>query len=110
MDPLNRHNLFAQQTQPLRVAFKEHINVFKIVGMWALCSWVSFTMLGYVILLYSLSAFIQSIGYNSKEGSYVSFMISAGSLIGRPLVGHIADRYGPITVGALVNLVVAILC
>ncbi|QEU60734.1 hypothetical protein KDRO_D04280 [Kluyveromyces lactis] len=100
----------AEQTQPLGAAFKEHIGVFKVVGMWALCSWVSFTMLGYVILLYSLSAFTQSLGYDPKEGSYVSCMISVGSLIGRPLIGHMADRYGPITVGALVNLVVAILC
>ncbi|BAP73698.1 probable transporter MCH2 [Kluyveromyces marxianus] len=88
----------------------EHLEVFKIFGMWLLCLWVAFTMLGYVIILYSLSAFTQSLGYNAKKGSYVSCMVSLGGLVGRPIIGHIADKFGPITVGAIVNLIVAILC
>ena len=67
-------------------------------------------MLGYVVLLYSLSDFTVSLGYTSKQGSYVSCMVSVGSLLGRPIVGHIADKYGPLTVGMILHLVMAILC
>lgn len=75
---------------------------------WFLCGWVSFTMLGYVILLYSLSAFTTSLGYSAKQGSVVSCMVSVGFLFGRPVVGHLADLYGPVTVGVIVHLLVAI--
>lgn len=82
--------------------------VFSKAGTWLLCGWISFTMLGYVILLYSLSAFTTSLGYSAKQGSVVSCMVSVGFLFGRPTVGHLADLFGPITVGIIVHLIVAI--
>ncbi|QID87843.1 Putative monocarboxylate permease mch2 [Saccharomyces pastorianus] len=51
-----------------------------------------------------------SLGYTSKQGSYVSCMVSVGSLVGRPIAGYIADKYGPLTVGMILHLVMAILC
>ncbi|CAI4569757.1 BDC_1c_G0031500.mRNA.1.CDS.1 [Saccharomyces cerevisiae] len=79
-------------------------------AVWLLFGFVSFAMLGYVVLLYSLSDFTVSLGYTSKQGTYVSCMVSVGSLLGRPIVGHIADKYGPLTVGMILHLVMAILC
>lgn len=75
---------------------------------WLIYGWVSMTVLGYIILLYSLSAFTTSLGYSSEQGSYVSCMVSVGNVVGRPIIGHIADRYGPISIGVLVHLLVAI--
>lgn len=82
--------------------------LFSKWSTWLVYSWVSFTMLGYVILLYSLSDFTISMGYSAKQGSYVSCMVSLGNLVGRPIVGYLADRYGPISIGAIVHLIVAI--
>ncbi|CAI4054259.1 Mch2p SKDI_16G4500 [Saccharomyces kudriavzevii IFO 1802] len=79
-------------------------------GVWLLFGFVSFAMLGYVVLLYSLSDFTISLGYSSKQGSYVSCMVSVGSLIGRPIAGHVADKYGPLTIGIILHLAMAILC
>lgn len=84
--------------------------IFSSAAVWLLFGWVSFAMLGYVVLLYSLSAFTISLGYTSKQGSYVSCMVSVGSLVWRPIVGHLADMYGPLTVGAFSHLLMAILC
>lgn len=85
-------------------------DVLSNAGVWLLFGFVSCAMLGYVVLLYSLSAFTISLGYTSKQGSYVSCMVSVGSLIGRPIAGHIADKYGPLTIGMILHLIMAILC
>nr|CAI6674675.1 CIC_HP1_G0029100.mRNA.1.CDS.1 [Saccharomyces cerevisiae] len=85
-------------------------DVLSNFAVWLLFGFVSFAMLGYVVLLYSLSDFTVSLGYTSKQGSYVSCMVSVGSLLGRPIVGHIADKYGSLTVGMILHLVMAILC
>lgn len=100
-----RSAVFRTSKPVIRIIDKK---VFSKVGTWLLCGWVSFTMLGYVILLYSLSAFTTSLGYSAKQGSVVSCMVSVGFLIGRPTVGHLADLYGPITLGVIVHLIVAI--
>lgn len=88
--------------------FEKH--TFSNIGAWFIYGWVSFTMLGYVILLYSLSAFTTSLGYSSSQGAYVSCMISVGNILGRPVVGLLADKFGPITLGVIVHLIVAIFC
>ncbi|CAI4034559.1 hypothetical protein SMKI_15G0040 [Saccharomyces mikatae IFO 1815] len=85
-------------------------DVLSNFGVWLLFGFVSFAMLGYVVLLYSLSDFTVSLGYTSRQGSYVSCMVSVGSLIGRPIVGHIADKYGPLTVSVILHFLMAILC
>lgn len=79
-------------------------------SVWLVYGWVTFTMFGYIILLYALSAFTQSLGYSAKQGSYVSCMVSVGCVVGRPAIGFVADRYGPISVGLIVHLIVAVLC
>ncbi|QLQ80458.1 hypothetical protein HG537_0D04580 [Torulaspora globosa] len=100
-----RDVIFKDKDFKIRIVDKQ---VFSKSCTWLLCGWISFTMLGYVILLYSLSAFTTSLGYTAKQGSIVSCMISVGNLFGRPVIGHLADRYGPISVGVVVHLIVAI--
>ncbi|SCU88343.1 LAFA_0E12134g1_1 [Lachancea sp. 'fantastica'] len=84
--------------------------LFSTVGYWLLLGWISFTMFGYVIVLFSLSDFTVSLGYSSKQGSYVTCMISVGWTVGRPIIGFLSDKFGAITVGFLVHLTLAILC
>lgn len=100
-----REVVFRDKDFKIRIFDKQ---VFSKWSTWFVYCCVSFTMLGYVILLYSLSAFTSSMGYSAKQGSYVSCMVSLGNLVARPIVGHLADRYGPISVGAIVYLIVAI--
>lgn len=80
------------------------------LGVWLVMGWVGTTTFGYVVVLYFLSTFTISLGYSSTQGSYVSCMIAVGWFFGRPIIGHIADRFGPISVGVIVHLILAILC
>lgn len=84
-------------------------SLFKYLLVWYLILYVSCTMLGYVVFLYSLSDFTVSLGYSASQGSIVSCMISLGGFVGRPIVGQVADMFGPVTVGIVVHLIVGIL-
>lgn len=76
--------------------------------VWFAILYVSTTILGYVVFLYSLSAFTVSLGYSAKQGSIVSCMISLGGFFFRPVVGHMSDIYGPVTVGIIVHFLVGL--
>ncbi|SCU88656.1 LANO_0D02718g1_1 [Lachancea nothofagi CBS 11611] len=82
--------------------------VVSSLGYWLIVAYVSFTMMGYVVLLYSMSAFTVSLGYSQSQGSIVSCMISVGAFFGRPTMGFIADIYGPVTISIAAHLMVAI--
>lgn len=57
-----------------------------------------FTELGYVVLLFSLPNFANSIGLNAQQGSLIGALICISSMFGRWLAGYLGDRIGPITV------------
>ncbi|SCU88607.1 LAMI_0D10704g1_1 [Lachancea mirantina] len=78
------------------------------IGYWLIVVYISLTMLGYVILLYSMSSFTVSLGYSENQGSIVSCMISVGALFGRPAVGYVADFVGPVTMSIVAHLIVAV--
>lgn len=67
-------------------------------------------LLGYVCLLYSLSDFTISLGYTENRSAIVSSMISLGNFVGRPVVGRIADRTGPVSTSIVCHTMVAIFC
>lgn len=66
-------------------------------GFWLACLYVITCMFGYVVVLYTLANFTTSLGYSEHQGSIASAMIQAGSVLGRPLVGLLADKYGATT-------------
>lgn len=84
--------------------------MFKYPVVWLLLLWVCLTMLGYVIQVFSLYSFTVSLGYSSHQGSVVSSMISLGALVGRPMVGFLSDKFGPVTTAMFCHLIVGILC
>lgn len=86
------------------------LDMFKYPVIWLLILWVCFTMLGYVVQVYSLFSFTISLGYTSKQASAVSCVICVGIIVGRPLVGLAADKFGAVTTGMFCHLIVAFLC
>ncbi|CEP62890.1 MCT family MFS transporter LALA0_S06e06194g [Lachancea lanzarotensis] len=84
------------------------MQVIKSVGYWLFVVYVLCTMLGYVVLLYSLSAFTVSLGYSRYQGGIVSSMVSVGAFFGRPAMGLIADAFGPVTTSIVAHLIVTI--
>jgi MFS family permease len=75
-----------------------------------LLGWGVFSMLGYVVLLFSLPNYAASIGLTSQQGSIVGAMLNLGQGIGRPFVGLFSDRAGRINIAGGCTLLTAILC
>lgn len=69
-----------------------HVSVLLIV------LWGWFTELGYIVLLYSLPSYAQSIGLSTHQGSVVGAVLNLGLAFGRPVVGLLSDRLGRIDV------------
>ncbi|VEU23617.1 DEKNAAC104774 [Brettanomyces naardenensis] len=82
--------------------------VFLNFGSLIMTIWVMLSLLGYVVLMYSLGDFTRAMGYGTKEASVVSTMVSVGIVYGRPAVGIIADRIGPIQASIIASWLVAL--
>jgi MFS family permease len=84
--------------------------LFKYPVYWMFLFYISTTQLGYVVLLYNLADFTISLGYSAHQGSVVACMVSVGIVFGRPLVGRLSDRFGPVTTSLFAQAFVGILC
>lgn len=84
--------------------------MFKYPPYCMFIAYICTTLLGYVVLLYSLSDFTISLGYSSHQGSIVACMISLGAVFGRPAVGMVSDTIGPVTTSIYAHSVVGLLC
>ncbi|EHK24008.1 uncharacterized protein TRIVIDRAFT_45437 [Trichoderma virens Gv29-8] len=72
--------------------------LFKMVDFWLFLGWLWLASLGYVVVVFSLSAYAQQIGFSAQQGSLVSAMFNLSTGIGRPIIGFLCDRYGTIRV------------
>ena len=73
-------------------------------------AWGFLSMLGYVVVLFSLPDFARARGFSSSQGSILSALLNLGMAFGRPLVGLASDRYGRINVSGLLTFVTGALC
>jgi len=70
-----------------------------------LLAWAFISMLGYVVLLFSLTDFALSIGLSRSQATDVIGLLNVGTAIGRPIIGILSDRWSRIdTAGALTLL------
>ncbi|KAL6827879.1 MFS general substrate transporter [Trichoderma camerunense] len=74
---------------------------FKMLDFWLFLGWLWFASLGYVVVVFSLSAYAQQVGFSAQQGSLASAMFNLSTGIGRPLIGFACDRFGTIRVTML---------
>jgi MFS family permease len=72
--------------------------------------WAFFSLLGYVILLFSVASYAVSIGLSAQQGTIVSALLNLGQMLGRPFVGLSSDRFGRINLAAGLSVVCGIFC
>ncbi|KAH8693922.1 MFS transporter [Talaromyces proteolyticus] len=72
--------------------------------------WGFFSMLGYVILIFSLADFAQAAGLSAHQGSITSAMLNLGQCIGRPLTGWISLKLGRMNIAAAFTGLAGFLC
>ncbi|KJZ76176.1 hypothetical protein HIM_04632 [Hirsutella minnesotensis 3608] len=59
-----------------------------------------FSMLGYVVLIFSLANYANFVGLGASQAALISAFFNLGQAIGRPLVGFFSDRTGRINMSA----------
>jgi MFS family permease len=61
------------------------------------------SMLGYIVLLFSLPNFAQSVGMTAKQGSIIGAVLNLGQALGRPPIGYFSDAVGRTNMAALMT-------
>ncbi|MCJ1308081.1 Tubulin beta chain (Beta tubulin) [Agyrium rufum] len=79
------------------------VRLFKRMEFLLLLGWGFFSMLGYIVLLFSLPNYALSIGLTAKQGSIVGAMLNLGQGIGRPFVGMFSDSVGRINIAGFLT-------
>lgn len=72
--------------------------------------WAFFSLLGYVVLLFSVASYAVSIGLSAQQGTIVSALLNLGQMLGRPFVGLSSDRFGRINLAASLSVVCGLFC
>ncbi|KKA26890.1 hypothetical protein TD95_003264 [Thielaviopsis punctulata] len=76
-------------------------------GLLAAFGW--FSILGYIVLIFSLANYANHIGLSASDGALVSAMLNMGQGIGRPLIGYFSDVSGRINMALLMTVACGVL-
>jgi MFS family permease len=86
------------------------IKLFKRPEFLLLLGWGVFSMLGYVVLLFSLPNYAQSIGLTPQQGSVIGALLNLGQGLGRPFIGLFSDATGRINIALLGTFLPGLFC
>ena len=75
-----------------------------------LLMWGFVSMLGYILILYSLSDFASSIGLDKSQAASIAAYLNLGTAVGRPVIGIVSDRYGRMEAAGLLTLLCGVAC
>jgi len=75
-----------------------------------LLGWGIFSMLGYIVLLFSLPNYARSIGLTAQQGSVIGALLNLGQGMGRPVVGYFSDSFGRINMAGTCTFLAGLFC
>ncbi|EPE26886.1 MFS general substrate transporter [Glarea lozoyensis ATCC 20868] len=84
--------------------------LLKLVNFWLLVGWGFFSILGYVVLLFSLPSYARSVGLTAQQGSVIGAVLNLGQGLGRPPVGYFSDSFGRINMAGVCTFICGVLC
>ncbi len=84
--------------------------LFKRPAFLLLLGWGFFSMMGYIVLLFSLPNYATSIGLSAQQGSIIGAVLNLGQGLGRPLVGIFSDKAGRINLAGLCTFIGGLFC
>lgn len=102
-----------------------HKELFKKVELYLYLAWSFFSILGYIVVVFSLASYASAVGFTANQGSIVAAIFNRESLfspyhhstypnqctrsvsqgLGRPVIGLFSDRVGRINIAALSSLI-----
>ncbi|CAA9958550.1 mfs transporter [Pyrenophora teres f. maculata] len=68
------------------------------------------SMLGYVVLLFSLPNYARTIGLSSQQGSVIGAVFNLGQALGRPPIGYFSDSIGRLNMASSMTFLVGLFC
>ncbi|EGW32155.1 uncharacterized protein SPAPADRAFT_50743 [Spathaspora passalidarum NRRL Y-27907] len=83
--------------------------VFNNVGLIFLVLWYAISLMGYTLMIFSLSSYAISVGLTPHQGSSLTAILNGFQVVGRPLIGAVADRIGRANTAAIVGGISTIL-
>ena len=89
-----------------QVAFD--MSLFKRPEYLLLLAFGWFSILGYIVLIFSLANYANYIGLDSSDAALVSALINLGQGVGRPLIGFFSDRTGRINMAAFTTFLTGV--
>ncbi|KAI0172003.1 MFS general substrate transporter [Hypoxylon sp. FL1284] len=73
-------------------------------------AWMALSIIAYIILIYSIVDYAQSVGLSASQASLVGAMFSLAQGLGRPVIGLSSDAVGRLNVANLCTLFCGLLC
>lgn len=67
------------------------------------------SMLGYVVLLFSLPNYARTVGMTASQGSIIGAVLNLGQAFGRPPIGYFSDTFGRINMAGTMTALCGIL-
>ncbi|KAK6460988.1 monocarboxylate transporter [Scheffersomyces coipomensis] len=102
-DTLTKENLIIN----IKAIFS--IKVFKNYSLVLLSFWYAMALVGYLLIIFSLPSYATSVGLKSSQGAALSSILNAAQVVGRPIMGLMADKIGRTNVTSGISLLIAIL-
>ena len=68
-------------------------------------AWGWFSMLGYVVLIFSLANYANAIGLSSSQAALISALFNFGQFLGRPPIGYFSDAIGRINMAMITTFI-----
>lgn len=69
-----------------------------------------FSMLAYVVLIFSISAYANEIGLNSSQAALISGIFNVGQTFGRPIIGFFSDKTGRLNMACFTTFLAGVFC
>ncbi|PNS19955.1 hypothetical protein CAC42_7922 [Sphaceloma murrayae] len=85
------------------------VSLFKRVEYLLLLGFGWFSILGYVVLLFSLANYCRTVGLSASQAATVSAILNLGQGLGRPPIGYFSDAVGRINMAFLMTLLSGLL-
>ena len=90
--------------KPPQLGFATHL--LRRYDCLLLLAWAFVNLLGYMVILYSLSNYaVQVVGLTQAQAGVLTAVLNLGTGIGRPLIGFASDRFGRLEVAASLTLI-----
>lgn len=87
-----------------------NFHIGKRYEVWLFLGWSFFSIMGFMVIWFSLATFSRSIGLSAQQGSIVTAVMNVGQIVGRPAIGYYSDAVGRFNIATAATFISGVLC